>query len=168
MVNKKGQMKIQQMAFMLIAITLFFVLVGLFILSTSFSGLKKTAAELEEKEAHLLVSKIANSPEFSCGSAYGGQKVNCVDLDKMVALMKNSETYKKFWNIKSLEVRKLYPVEEEIICDSQNYLECNVFKIYSTGSISGDKSSFVTLCRKEFLNGQSYDKCEIGKIFIGF
>ncbi len=168
MVNKKGQMKIQQMAFMLIAITLFFVLVGLFMLSTMFSGLKKNAAALEETDAAETVTKLANSPEFSCGAAYGGQKVNCIDQDKIMGLIKNNELYGNFWNVKSLEIRKLYPEGEEVICNSQNYPDCNFFKIYSEGGVSGDKSSFATLCRKEFANGASYDKCEIGKIFIGF
>jgi hypothetical protein len=40
---KKGQMKIQQMAFMLMAVTLFFVLVGMFFLIFSFSNLKESA-----------------------------------------------------------------------------------------------------------------------------
>jgi len=49
MVKKKAQMKIQQMAFMLIAIIIFFVLVGLFALSMSFGGLKEKKAALDEK-----------------------------------------------------------------------------------------------------------------------
>lgn len=168
MVNKIGQVKIQQMAFMLIAVTLFFVLVGLFLLSTAFSGLRKDAALLQEKEAHLLVSKLANSPEFSCGAAYGGQKVNCVDLDKVITLIKNNETYRDFWKVKSLSVRKLYLVEEEIVCNTENYPDCNFFNIYSSRETSGDKSAFATLCRKEVEMGQIYNKCEVGKIFVGF
>ena len=70
MVNKKSQMKIQQMAFMLIAIMIFFALVGLIILTVGFSGLKEKATALQEENANLLVSKLANSPEFSCGQAF--------------------------------------------------------------------------------------------------
>ena len=132
-----------------------------------FSGLKKEVAISQEKDALNLVSKIANSPEFSCGAAYGGQKVNCIDLDKIMGLIKNNETYGNFWKVKSLEIRKIYPVEEEIICNSQNYPECNYFKIYSKGGISEDQSSFATLCRKEFEINGIYNKCEIGKILIG-
>ena len=49
--NKRAQMKIQQTAFMLLAVTLFFVLVGILILSFKFSGIKQSATELEEKSA---------------------------------------------------------------------------------------------------------------------
>src|SRR4030042_5145835 len=88
--NKKGQMKIQQMAFMLMAITLFFVLVGIFVLVIRFSGLKDTAKQLEEENAMLLVSKLANSPEFSCENAFGALS-NCIDADKIMALGSREE-----------------------------------------------------------------------------
>ena len=109
MVNKKAQMKIQQMAFMLIAITLFFVLVGLFIVSAAFSGLKDKAKQLEEQEAITLVSKLANSPEFSCGTAYGGQKVNCIDLDKLIPLIQNNETIQRILANKISRNKKTLP-----------------------------------------------------------
>ena len=76
--HKKAQMKIQQTAFVLMAITLFFVLIGIFILVIRFSGLKESATELQEKNAMLLATKLANSPEFSCGEAFGNKKINCV------------------------------------------------------------------------------------------
>ena len=62
--TKRSQMKIQQTAFMLIAMTLLFVLAGVFFLGFKLSGLKKQALSLEENNALLLVSKLANSPEF--------------------------------------------------------------------------------------------------------
>ena len=76
----KGQMKIQQMTFMLVAVTFLFILVGMFFLSMRLYDLKKTATNLEEKNAMLLVSKLANSPEFSCGNSFGGSRTSCVIL----------------------------------------------------------------------------------------
>ena len=84
--NKKAQLKIQQMAFMLIAITLFFVLVGMFVLKIQLSELRNTASILEEKNALLLVTKLANSPEFSCGEAFGNIRTNCIDAAKVMML----------------------------------------------------------------------------------
>ena len=81
--NKKGQVKVQQMAFMILGLTLFFVLVGLFALSFVFSGIKDSKNLLDEQQATLLVQKLANSPEFTCGTAFGTEKTNCVDLDKV-------------------------------------------------------------------------------------
>ena len=41
MKNKKAQMKIQQMAFMLMAVVVFFILVGLFVFMFAGTGLKE-------------------------------------------------------------------------------------------------------------------------------
>jgi len=78
--NKQGQMKIQQMAIMLLAVTLFFILVSIFILTFRLAGLKESSVLLEEKNAQLLVAKLANSPEFSCGNAFGTGKINSRSL----------------------------------------------------------------------------------------
>jgi len=54
----KAQIKIQQMLFMLLAITLFFVLVGIFLLVLGSSGLKKSAIELQEKNFIFFQSRL--------------------------------------------------------------------------------------------------------------
>ncbi|HTY43955.1 MAG TPA: hypothetical protein VMC80_01820, partial [Patescibacteria group bacterium] len=82
MVTKRAQMKIQQMMFMLLAITIFFVLVGILVLALSLGGLKQTSKNLEEENSLLLVEKLADSPEFSCEGSFGA-KVNCIDMDKI-------------------------------------------------------------------------------------
>jgi len=171
MQNKKAQLKIQQMAFVLLAITLFFVLAGMFALIFLISGLKNSATMLEEKNALLLVAKLANSPEFSCGSAYGSDKVNCVDADKVMVLSKNMDAYSKFWGLNNIEVRKIYPEEDTIICTFSNYPNCNSIKIKSSDSknISGVyRENFVTLCRKEQENGVTYDNCDIAKLLVSY
>ena len=105
----KGQLKIQQMAFVLIAVTLFFVIVGLFVLAISFSGLRESAEILKEENALALVSQLANSPEFSCENVFDGTALNCIDGDKVMALKENIEVYSKFWGVKGIEIRKIYP-----------------------------------------------------------
>ena len=45
--EKRSQLKIQQMAFMLMAVTLFFILVGMFVLTIYLSNLKNSAFALE-------------------------------------------------------------------------------------------------------------------------
>ena len=99
MKNKKAQLKIQQMAFMLIAVTLFFVLVGLFVLGVKLTGLKKSATALEEKNSMLLVTKLANSPEFSCGFAFDETKLACIDADKVMMLKESISKYGNFWQV---------------------------------------------------------------------
>ena len=170
MVKNKGQMKIQQMAFMLMAVTLLFVLVGLFVLTFSFSGLKESAAALEEKNALLLVTKLANSPEFSCGNSFGPGRINCIDGDKMMILRDNSGTYSGFWgnDISNIEVRKIVS-DSEVLCNKGNYPNCNVIRLYS-GELTGTAvSNFVSLCRKEVDSETGvYDECEIARVFVNY
>lgn len=169
MVNKKAQMKIQQMAFMLMAVFFFFALVGMFVVVFKFSGLKESAAILEEKNAILLVSRLANSPEFTCGNSFGSAKVNCVDADKIMVLKDHIGDYSGFWGVSNIEIRKTYPaVSEEIICTRSNYPRCNIIQIVSNETSGTGVSNFISLCRKESLEGSSYNKCEIARLIVSY
>lgn len=165
--NKKAQLKIQQMAFMLMAVTLFFVLVGMFVIVFKFSGLKESASVLEEKNSMLLATKIANSPEFSCGEAFESGKINCVDADKAMMLKDNIKKYSNFWGDETnIEIRKIYP-EGNVACTRGNYPNCNIINLKSE-EIPAEYSNFVSLCRKEAFGGEVYDKCELAKIMVGY
>lgn len=167
--NKRSQMKIQQMAFMLMAVTLFFILVGMFVLVVMFNNLKGSATALEEESAILLVSKIANSPEFSCGDAFNYRETNCVDFDKVMALKKSVSKYEGFWQVADIEIRKVYPIETSKECTSSNYPECNYIKVYSKNVAKGPSiSNFVSLCRKEKIKEEVFDKCELAKIYVSY
>jgi len=166
--NKSAQLKIQQMTFMLIAVTLFFVLVGLFVLSIKTYGLKKIANNLEEENAKLLVAKLANSPEFSCGDVYSYSEINCVDADKVIVL-KDRKEYADFWKVANIEIRKIYPVTANKECSLKNYPDCNIIKVFSKDVNAGAyQSNFVSLCRTEILEGEKYDKCELAKILVNY
>ena len=163
--RRKAQLKIQQMAFMLMAVTLFFVLVGMFVLVFRFSNLQESAEILEEKNARFLVTKLANSPEFSCGDAFGRSSVNCVDSDKVMALKENIQRYSGFWGVSGIEIRKIYPkLESEVICNIDNYPDCNRIKVISGEGIG--VSNFVSLCRKENFENRVQNKCELAKIIV--
>lgn len=163
MVGNLAQLKIQQMAFMLMAITLFFVLAGMFILVISTSNLRETALALEEKNAMLLVSKLANSPEFSCGESFGSNKINCVDADKMMMLKEHIVSYAKFWGVSNIEVRKTGG--NEVMCSLGNYPNCDIIKLRST-NMTSEYSNFVSLCWKDTFEGQLYDKCQVAKLMV--
>ena len=168
--SKRSQLKIQQMAFMLMAVTLFFLLVGLFVIVIKFSGLKQKATDLEEENAKLLLSKLSNSPEFSCGDAFNYGKVNCIDSDKVMILKENIAKYNGFWGVASIEIRKIYPKSsKDIECTLNSYPNCNIIKVYSKKVNSGAyKENFVSLCRKDIEEGESYDRCEMAKILISY
>jgi hypothetical protein len=165
--KKRAQLKIQQMAFMLMAITIFFVLAGMFALSIKYSDVKKDAEVLREKNSMLLVSKIANSPEFSCGGGFGGDKIDCVDADKVMILKQSSEKYKNFWGVENIEI-KLITSDSEKLCTLQNYPDCNTISILNNKTQGVPVSNFVSLCRKDSFEGESYDKCKVAKIMVSY
>jgi hypothetical protein len=166
--SEKGQIKVQQMLFMLLAITLFFILVGIFLLVVGSSGLKESAIELQEKNALLLVTRLANSPEFSCGESFGSSKVNCVDADKVMMLKQTSEKYKNFWGASNIIIRKVYPAGNGVECTLGNYPDCDVIRVYSRENEGAEVSNFVILCRKAAGETGSYDKCEIAKMSVSY
>jgi len=167
--TNKAQLKIQQMAFMLIAVTLFLMLAGMFILVIKMSQLRQSATSLEEENAMLLVSKIANSPEFSCGLAFDRTKISCIDADKVMMLKQNIGKYTNFWGTDTnIEIRKIYPKQDkEILCTIDNYPECNTINLMSK-PIDSEYSNFVSLCRKESYEGKDYNKCELARIMITY
>ena len=166
--SKSGQMKIQQTAFMLLAVTLLFLLVGIFFIVFKFSGLKQTASDLQEQNALMLVSKIANYPELSCGSSFGSDVGNCIDMDKAIFLLSDRDKYKKLFGVSNIEIRKIYPKENDILCTTQNYPDCNILRIINDKSTGYDVSNFVLLCRKTSFNRIPQDKCEIGKVIVRY
>jgi len=165
--DKKAQVRVQQMAFMIIGLTIFFVLVGLFALSFMFSGLKNSKKLLNEQGATLLVSRLANSPEFSCGKSFGTQKLNCIDLDKILVLKRYAKDYSGFWDVKGIEIRKLYP-PSSIACTESSYPNCGFWTILKSKSLGVDKSAFVSLCRKIPSEGSFHNKCTLGKLIVRF
>lgn len=163
----RGQMKIQQMAFMLIAVVLFFVLIGMAILTIGLTGIKKSATSLEEENVKLLVSKLANSPEFSCGNSFTYSRTNCIDYDKILELKENKK-YDNFWGIEDIEIIKIYPESLDIECE-KNIENCNRITIKTSDQKSKRYiSNFVSLCKKDFFNNEVYDKCEIAKLSISY
>ena len=166
--GKFGQMKIQQTAFMLIAITLLFIFAGIFVLSISFSNLKDAREQIDEENALSLTLSLSSYPEFSCGESFGRDRSFCIDGDKFMAIKKVSEKeYSDFWKISGIEIRKMYN-ESEILCTDMNYPNCGILRLFSDSYVGSDKSAFVTLCHKEKFEGTFYDKCELAKIIVRF
>lgn len=164
--NRSGQMKIQQMAFMIIAVTILFVLVAIFFLAISLSNLQRTATSLAEEDSLLLVSKLANSPEFSCGNSFSGSRANCIDFDKLMVLSGSSGVYENFWGVTKIYVRKIYP-SDNTVCTIENYPNCGMIKLVDRSiNSTAFSSNFVSLCRKERGERIIYDKCELALLMI--
>lgn len=166
--QRKAQFKTQQMAFMLIAVVVFFAFVGILVLAFNLSSIKETANLLEEQNAMLLVSKLADSPEFSCGEVFGGARTNCIDFDKIMILKQDISKYKGFWGVSNIEIRKINDSGKDISCSMANYPACNVIRLLENSSTGYDYSNFVSLCWKENNEGNIYDKCEIAKLIVRY
>lgn len=166
MKSKKGQLKIQEMAFMLVAIILFFVLVGLFAASIIFRNLHESATQNEEAKTLSAISNLAGTAEFVCT----GNRPNCVDEDKLMALI-GKKSFESYWPFTSLSVLKYSGFnkrESEMIkCTIENYPNCDIFEVYNKNSSNDNRiHSFVALCRVEF-DTIVYEKCEIAQLWAG-
>ncbi len=162
---KKSQVKIQEMIFMLIGLTVFLGIVFLFFLSISLSGLKTSAQASSREGAIMLISRLASSPELECAQ---NEVSLCVDADKVMALM-NRQEYRRFWKVASLKIEKTFPPSNRTIqCSMTNYPNCNTFTIIRnlTSNIIED-ASYVSLCRIEYQAGYPYTLCDMGKIIVG-
>ena len=155
------------MAFMLIAVTMFFALAGMLIIMVKFSDIKNSAIDLEQKNAMALSSKLASSPEFSCGNSFGTTKINCIDLDKVFILSQNIEKYSNFWDMGEIKIIKIFPEIEESECDLGNYPDCESLTVFSKDVEKGIGSSvYVSLCYKDSVNDKTTNRCDIGLLIV--
>ena len=159
----RGQMKIMQMAFMIVAVFFFFVLVGLFFLSIQLKDVKGGAAQLQKDQAISSLKVIADMPELN----YDSRESLIVDEDKLKIMSGNfSRAYDEFWPVASVGVYKLWPVADEIkYCPSAG---CNYYKLYdSEQTNTRTYSTYVSVCKKIKESGFVYDKCVVGKLEVG-
>jgi hypothetical protein len=160
--GKKAQFKIQQMSFMLIALVIFFVIVGLFFVVISNANLRQDYEIIQRNKAITTISKLAETPELNCGMPL------CVDADKLLVIKENS-AFDSFWEVDGLIVRKVYPYTSgEKECNIGNYESCNTFTLRErpSSSIGSGTSSYVSLCRVDSKDGNIYDKCELAQIIV--
>ena len=159
---KKAQLKIQEMAFVLVALFLFFLLIGLFYLSFKIHSFKSSVGNLKEQEAKAMVRKIAATPELRWGECSG-----CIDLDKALVLkesMGSNKTLEGLWDLEYLAIETIYPAKPDKICNLGNYPECGKLVLLKRNENYGKAyTSFVSLCRWD--NEKNSQKCELGKIY---
>tara|TARA_Y100000034_G_scaffold105630_1_gene133100 strand:- start:3976 stop:4494 length:519 start_codon:yes stop_codon:yes gene_type:complete len=166
MMNREGgQMKIQQMAFMIVAVFIFFTLVGLFFVSWQSRSIGRNAADLQKQQALSSIEVIRNMPELNCDLTEG----LCVDEDKLNVLAAGlSDDYAEFWPVASVKVYKVYPSFETEGSKKCPGLNCNYWEVYDSGQTSSEEfSGYVNICKKMRERGSNYEKCEVGKLLVG-
>lgn len=158
--SKRGQMKIQEMAFVLVAVMIFFGLVALLYFSIRMSGLRGEVETMGQNEAMEIVQKMSARPELAWTAS---DCENCIDFDKIMALKENLK-YKGFWGLDYLRIERVYPFGKGE-CTKANYPNCKSITLIAKENFGTPPSAFVSLCRYDFKEGQSYTRCEIGKIY---
>ena len=157
----KGQYQIQQMAFMILAIFFFFIMVGLFFVGWQFASLKKGFAGIQEEKALSALKVIADSTELNCGQSDSW----CIDKDKLIAFGENSGLYQDYWSVASIEVLMVYPNENEgdpLLCPVKG---CDFYVLYDNGQRNKKTySAYVNVCQAV---DRSHEICELGKLLLG-
>jgi hypothetical protein len=156
-------MKIMQMAFMIVAVFFFFVLVGLFFLGIQFKDVKGSAAQLQKEQAISSLRVIADMPELN----YDFSEAVTLDEDKLRIMSGNfSRYYDEFWPVASVSAYKLWPVATELKeCPG---VGCNYYKLYDNEQSNVKTySTYVSICKKVKESGFVYDDCGIGKLEVG-
>ena len=157
--ESRGQFKIQQMAFMLIALVVFFVLIGLLYFTLQINSVKNNANDVLYLESIARTHALKSTPEFawtvaSCHS--------CVDFDKALAL-KEQRMYAEFWQVPFLKLRILDGSTKDVECTRTNYPKCNTVSIVNTSESYRAERAYVALCRTTS-EGPS---CYLGTISVG-
>lgn len=156
----KAQLKIQEMAFVLVAIMIFFALLALVFFSVKMGSYKETAANLQEEQASLLVRHISGIPELSWGCP------GCIDMDKALALsISNHQDFARSIELDYLMLESLYPDSNPRECNLAVYPDCSKITIISSSnsSFGTASSAFVNLCRWNSEKKQIV--CSLGRVY---
>ena len=156
--NKKGQLKIQEMAFVLIAFMIFFSLVALLFLKFRVAGIEKSAESVKQEVASNLALVLASTPELAWAECTG-----CVDLDKAIILKSKSE-YKQLWKLDYLAIKRVYPEMKQGECNLGKYPECDTLTLINSSNFGITSKAFVSLCRFDFI--QNRKVCELGELYV--
>jgi hypothetical protein len=160
--NKKADMKIQQMTFMILFVFIFFSFAGLFFISIQKGKIAENFNALQRESAISSVETISNMPELNCDSS----RTLCLDEDKVITFASISKSYKNFWPVASISVRKVYPkIVKDIKCPAVN---CSYYEIYNSGQNDTIKyGSFVSICKAVKSEGVIQQVCELGRLDLG-
>jgi len=151
--SKVAQMKIQQMAFMIVAITIFFAMIALIYFALTVASVEQSAQELQDEEIRSLVRELASTPELAFTSEGGCS--HCIDLDKAFQLKEfidASDRHGSLWNLDHLYIERIQPdysLTTTVDCTAPLYSTnvCNKITILEKSDDYATKPAFVTLVR---------------------
>ena len=149
MKDKKGQIKIQEMAFVLLALALLAIIGFIFFMKFQTENIAKAGEEAKQNTAISLLDKIASMTELNC------QKGEiCIDEDK-VGIIRNKNLGNLFQGLKKVEIKRIYPGGSDLT-------------VWQSGSGQGNQSysTFINLCRQEKLGNSVEWNCGIALLEV--
>lgn len=159
---KKGQVKIQEMAFVLVALAVLFGLVILMYFSIRLNTLQSGAQLFKDDSARALIRSLPSFPELQWAECS-----SCIDLDKAIAfkaLNGNNSVYGTIWELDYLKIERVYPENENKECSIGNYPDCNALTLIDTPKPdSAPVRAFASLCRWD--DNFMQEVCELGIIY---
>jgi len=132
-INGRGQLRIQEMAFVLLAVVLLGFIAFIFYAKFQSEGIRSSSEQIKERDALSLRDKIAALPEIKCSEKL------CIDRDKAV-MLKDYNLKGMFQGLTEAKIVELYPSNETIV-------------LYSGGKGNVTYSTFVNLCEQKSLGG---------------
>lgn len=137
--DKTGQLKIQEMAFVLVGIVFLLALVMLFFVAFQSREMNKSAAEYREARAITLLEVVASLPELRCSSSFSQTSESvCLDYDKVNFFNSNRDMqnrYSSLWDgsyVSKIEIEEVYPKGKSYTVYSKSTTES--VKSYATYS----------------------------------
>ena len=158
--EKRAQLKVQEMAFVLVAFMVFFALVGLMFLVFRIQFLQQGAADIGDERAHIAARTLAASPELAWQGCVG-----CIDKDKAFVLAEEirMNRSKAVWDVEYLALESVYPPRSGGVCTRGNYPHCNQTVVLKKREDYGvSTSTFVALCSYE----HTQETCILGRIVV--
>lgn len=153
--GKEGQLKIQEMAFVLVAVVFLGSLLLLFFARFQATSVQKAATEIRELRTITMLRVVASMPELSCR-----EEATCIDEDKLNAFNSSTSLQSKYSTLwQSSDIVKI--IVEEV------YPRATAAKIYTiykktTAENTITYSTFIPLCSES----KRETVCKISKIKI--
>jgi hypothetical protein len=152
---KKGQLKIQEMAFVLLALVLLSMIGLVFVLRISSQKLTESAQDIKTAQTMSMVEKVANTPEFEC-FCKPSCRSNCMDEDRVNSFKSIQGNQKEiiFHEISNIKIIRVYPEGADLM-------------VYDSGkqSNASSYSTFINLCKYETIGEYQYN-CDVAMIVV--
>jgi len=157
-ISHKAQMKIQEMAFVLLALALLAVIATIFFVKFQSEKLAEAGELAKQQTAISLLDKIASMPELSCSEGE-----ICIDKDKALIIKNEQDKLANlFQGIKEARIKPIYPAIKPIYPAGGDII------FYQSGKANESYQTFVNLCEQKKI-GLSFEwDCGMAVLIIGY